>query len=93
MDKMDLTPKKAEAIFEGDGGSYYLWSASHVPTLANNNVGAGRLLLQPQGFALPHYADSDKIGYVLQGNDGAIGTWNGAPKRRKRCRFEAQERR
>ncbi|KAK4254378.1 hypothetical protein QN277_009770 [Acacia crassicarpa] len=72
--EMDLTPKKAdEAIFEGDGGSYYSWSTSQVPTLANNNVGAGRLLLQPQGFALPHYSDSAKIGLVLRGTDGVVG--------------------
>ncbi|XP_054778603.1 glutelin type-A 2-like [Prosopis cineraria] len=71
--EMDLTPKKAEPIFEGDGGSYYLWSSSQVPVLAQNNVGAGRLVLQPQGFALPHYADSAKLGYVIQGTDGVVG--------------------
>ncbi|KOM24867.1 hypothetical protein LR48_Vigan813s000100 [Vigna angularis] len=42
---IDLTPKKAEALFE----------------------------LQPRGFALPHYADSSKVGYVIQGSDGVVG--------------------
>ncbi|XP_028753260.1 cocosin 1-like [Neltuma alba] len=71
--EMDLTPQKAEAMFEGDGGSYYLWSTSQVPALASNNVGAGLLVLQPQGFALPHYTDSSKIGCVLEGTAGIVG--------------------
>jgi len=65
----DLTPKKAEALFEGDGGGYYTWTTSEVPLLAQQNLGAGRLLLQPRGFALPHYADSSKVGYVIQGQN------------------------
>ncbi|KAF7842706.1 cocosin 1-like [Senna tora] len=71
--EFELTPKKAEAMCEVDGGAYYLWSSSEVPVLAKYNVGAGRLLLQPQGFALPHYGDSSKIGYVIQGSDGIVG--------------------
>ncbi|XP_028775492.1 cocosin 1-like [Neltuma alba] len=71
--EMDLTPKKPQLMFEGDGGAYFTWSASQLPLLASNNVGAGRLLLQPQGFALPHHADSAKIGCVLQGTDGIVG--------------------
>lgn len=38
-----------------------------MPVLASTNVGAGRLVLKPQGFALPHYADSSKVAYVIQG--------------------------
>ncbi|XP_028753259.1 cocosin 1-like [Neltuma alba] len=71
--EMDLTPQKAVPMFEGDGGSYYLWPPSQVPALASNSVGASRFVLQPQGFALPHYADSSKIGYVLRGTDGVAG--------------------
>ncbi|KAI9103547.1 hypothetical protein K1719_023170 [Acacia pycnantha] len=71
--EMDLTPKKAQVMFEGDGGAYSFWSASQVPLLSNNNVAAGCLKLQPHGFALPHYADSPKIGFVLQGTDGIVG--------------------
>jgi len=62
--ELDLTPKKAEALFEGDGGGYYTWS---MPLLAEKKLGAGRLVLQPRGFAFPHYADSSKVGYVIQG--------------------------
>ena len=62
--ELDLTPKTAEAVFEGDGGGYYTWSSS---LLSKYNLGAGRLVLQPRGFALPHYADSSKVGYVIQG--------------------------
>ncbi|KAG5029604.1 hypothetical protein JHK87_013118 [Glycine soja] len=71
--ELDLTPKTAEVLFEGDGGGYYTWWSSKVPLLAKTNVGAGRLVLQPQGFALPHYADISKVGYVLEGNDGVAG--------------------
>ncbi|XP_068466966.1 glutelin type-A 3-like [Phaseolus vulgaris] len=71
--ELDLTPKLAQPMFEGDGGGYYTWSSSQMPVLAATNVGAGRLLLHPRGFALPHYADSSKIGYVIQGSDGVVG--------------------
>lgn len=70
---MDLTPKQAQKLFEGDGGAYYIWSSSDVPALVEAKVGAGKLVLQPHGFALPHYADSSKLGYVLQGDDGLVG--------------------
>ncbi|KAI9103658.1 hypothetical protein K1719_023281 [Acacia pycnantha] len=70
---MDLTPKKAQPMLEGDGGAYYTWSTSQVPLLSKNNVAAGCLKLQPQGFAVPHSSDSSKIGYVLQGTDGVVG--------------------
>lgn len=66
--ELDLTPKAAQTLIEGDGGGYYIWSASEMPVLAKTNVGAGRLLLQPRGFALPHYADSSKLGYVVEGH-------------------------
>ncbi|XP_050272646.1 glutelin type-B 2-like [Quercus robur] len=71
--EFDLTPKFAQKLFEGDGGSYYSWSSSEFPLLRETKVGAGKLVLQPRGFALPHYADSSKIGYVLQGSDGVVG--------------------
>ncbi|ONI36125.1 hypothetical protein PRUPE_1G570800 [Prunus persica] len=70
---MDLTPKQAQKLFEGDGGAYYIWSSSDVPALVEAKVGAGKLVLQPHGFALPHYSDSSKLGYVLQGEDGLVG--------------------
>lgn len=67
MDQLDLKPKLAQKLFEGDGGSYYSWPSSESPFLGQAKVGAGWLLLQPRGFALPHYADCSKIGYVIQG--------------------------
>ncbi|KAJ6298102.1 hypothetical protein OIU76_019269 [Salix suchowensis] len=69
----DLSPKSAQKLFEGEGGSYYSWSSSGFPMLGEQKVGAGKLVLPPRGFALPHYADSSKIGYVLQGSDGIVG--------------------
>lgn len=63
----ELTPRLAETIFEGDGGGYYSWSSAKYPALGEAKVGAGKLVLHPRGFALPHYADSSKLGYVLQG--------------------------
>ncbi|KAK9287260.1 hypothetical protein L1049_015673 [Liquidambar formosana] len=71
--ELNLSPKTAQKLFEGDGGSYYSWSSSDFPLLRDAKVGAGKLVLQPRGFALPHYADSSKIGYVLQGSDGRVG--------------------
>ncbi|XP_038696923.1 11S globulin seed storage protein 2-like [Tripterygium wilfordii] len=68
-----LTPNVAEKVFEGEGGSYHKWSASTSPVLGESKVGAGRLVLQHRGFALPHYADCSKVGYVLQGNEGLVG--------------------
>ncbi|XP_058187767.1 12S seed storage globulin 2-like isoform X1 [Rhododendron vialii] len=63
------SPRVADTtVFEGDGGSYHSWSSSNFPLLGESKVGAGILLLHPHGFALPHYADSNKIGYVLQGS-------------------------
>ncbi|XP_057466192.1 cocosin 1-like [Actinidia eriantha] len=64
-----MRPQVADKkVFEGDGGSYWSWSSSKFPLLSEAKVGAGRLLLHPRGFALPHYADSSKIGYVVQGS-------------------------
>ncbi|CAL5214322.1 unnamed protein product [Lathyrus oleraceus] len=79
--ELDLTPKTAQPLLEGDGGGYYIWLSSQVPVLAKTNVGAGQLVLEPQGFALPHYADSAKIGYVVEGTDGVVGMV--LPKTRK----------
>ncbi|KAA0039043.1 hypothetical protein IC582_013394 [Cucumis melo] len=60
-------------FFEGEGGSYLKWLPSDYPLLAQTNVAGGRLLLRPRGFAVPHYADCSKFGYVLQGEDGVTG--------------------
>ena len=65
--EMDLKPKKAQPMLEGDGGVYSIWSSSQVPLLTKNNVAAGCVKLQPRVLALPHYSDSDKIGLVIQG--------------------------
>lgn len=65
---LTTTPEAADlTVFEGDCGSYYAWTSTKLPVLAVANLGAGKLLLKPRGFALPHYADSAKLGYVLQG--------------------------
>ncbi|KAF3435137.1 hypothetical protein FNV43_RR22224 [Rhamnella rubrinervis] len=72
--EMDLNPRTADQmVFDGEGGSYCAWSSKEFPLLAQAKFGAGRLVLQPNGFALPHYADSSKVGYVLQGCDGVAG--------------------
>lgn len=67
MEFGDLTPKTATKLFEGEGGAYYEWSTSDMPLLAKANAAGGFLFVQPAGFALPHYADTNKLGYVLQG--------------------------
>ncbi|KAK9214380.1 hypothetical protein WN944_006372 [Citrus x changshan-huyou] len=68
---LDLSPKFAnKKIFEGEGGSYYSWPGTGSNLLGESKVGAGILLLKPGGFALPHYADCSKVGYVLQVDSG-----------------------
>ncbi|KAH7518771.1 hypothetical protein FEM48_Zijuj09G0206400 [Ziziphus jujuba var. spinosa] len=72
--EMDLNPRTAnQTLFEGEGGGYYAWSSKEFPFLAQAKLGAGKLVLKPNGFALPHYVDSSKVGYVLQGSDGVVG--------------------
>ncbi|MED6131015.1 hypothetical protein PIB30_005969 [Stylosanthes scabra] len=68
--ELELTPKTPETVIEGNGGGYYAWSS---PLLSHFNLGGGRLLLKPWGFAIPHYADVSKIGYVIQGTNGVAG--------------------
>lgn len=65
--ELNLSPKFAQKIFEGEGGTYHSWSSSEYELLKQAKVGGGRFLLHPRGFAFPHYADCDKIGYVLEG--------------------------
>ncbi|GER42884.1 glutelin type-A 2-like protein [Striga asiatica] len=68
---LNLSPQSADtSVYEGEGGGYYAWTPSNFPVLAQLAVGAGKLVLRPRGFALPHYADSYKIGYVVQGKIG-----------------------
>lgn len=64
----DLHPQNPDAtVFEGEGGAYYTWTATKYPVVVEAEVGAGKFILQPRGFALPHYGDTRKIGYVVQG--------------------------
>ncbi|XBH94149.1 hypothetical protein VPH35_084989 [Triticum aestivum] len=49
-------------------GGIHAWSGADQPELATEGLGCGLLVLRPLGFALPHYADSNKFGYVLSGS-------------------------
>lgn len=64
-----LSSKKADkTIVEVEGvGGYYTWSSSQFAVLSQKKLAAGLLVLQPRGFALPHYADSSKMAYVCEG--------------------------
>ncbi|KAL6979241.1 hypothetical protein U1Q18_020907 [Sarracenia purpurea var. burkii] len=66
--EMDLSPKLAKKVYGGDGGAYYAWSPDELPMLSEGNIGAAKLALEKDGFALPRYSDSPKVAYVLQGN-------------------------
>ncbi|KAH7835540.1 hypothetical protein Vadar_027077 [Vaccinium darrowii] len=82
-----FSPRPADTtIFEGEGGSYRSWSSSNFPLLGEAKVGAGILVLHPHGFALPHYADSNKIGYVLQGSC-SVGTVSSSASEEKVLRI------
>ncbi|KAH6755356.1 RmlC-like cupins superfamily protein [Perilla frutescens var. hirtella] len=66
--ELDLTPKLAKKIYGGDGGAYHAWCPSELPMLREGNIGAAKLSLEKNGFALPRYSDSAKVAYVLQGS-------------------------
>lgn len=65
--EIDLTPRLAKKVYGDNGGSYYSWSPSELPMLREGNIGASKLALEKNGFALPRYSDSSKVAYVLQG--------------------------
>ncbi|XP_021628812.1 glutelin type-A 1 [Manihot esculenta] len=65
---IDLSPRLAKMDFAGDGGSYFVWCPSELAMLREGNIGAAKLSLEKDGFALPCYSDSAKVAYVLQGN-------------------------
>ncbi|MFS7920011.1 putative rmlC-like cupin domain superfamily, rmlC-like jelly roll protein [Helianthus anomalus] len=67
MEKKMVVEKADQTVFEGDSGGYYVWSNSKIPLLSELKLGAGKLLLHPLAFALPHYIDSNKICFVLEG--------------------------
>ncbi|KAM7257159.1 hypothetical protein ACFE04_012900 [Oxalis oulophora] len=69
--EIDLSPKLAEKVYGGDGGTYSAWSPTDLPMLRHGNIGAAKLALDKNGFALPRYSDSAKVAYVLQGNGTA----------------------
>jgi len=62
---IDLSPQSAKKVYGGDGGSYYAWSPSQLPMLREGNIGAAKLVIQNNGFAVPRYSDYSKIAYVL----------------------------
>ncbi|KAL6223812.1 hypothetical protein ACLB2K_002671 [Fragaria x ananassa] len=70
--EIDLTPRLAKQVYGGDGGSYSAWSPSELPMLHEGDIGAAKLSLEKDGFALPNYSDSARVAYVLQGN-GVVG--------------------
>lgn len=65
--EIDLSPKLAQKLYGGDGGSYHAWCPNELPMLKQGNIGAGKLFLSKNGLALPRYSDSAKVAYVLQG--------------------------
>ncbi|KAL2537025.1 RmlC-like cupins superfamily protein [Forsythia ovata] len=66
--EMNLVPQMAQVFMKEEGGEYYTWPSSEFSVLSEAKLGAGKLVLRPRGFAQPHYADSSKIGYVVQGS-------------------------
>nr|VDD53898.1 unnamed protein product [Brassica oleracea] len=69
--ELDLTPKLPKQVYGGDGGSYHAWCPEELPMLKEGNIGAAKLALEQQGFAVPRYSDSPKVAYVLQGSGTA----------------------
>ncbi|KAL5703506.1 hypothetical protein ACHQM5_022046 [Ranunculus cassubicifolius] len=69
---INLLPSLPNKLYGSDGGSYFAWSPTDLPMLREGNIGASKLSLEKNGFALPRYSDSSKVAYVLQGN-GTVG--------------------
>lgn len=63
-----MSAKAGKPLVQTDAGAYIAWSGADQPELATEGLGCGLLVLRPLGFALPHYADSNKFGYVLSGS-------------------------
>ncbi|KAJ9538110.1 hypothetical protein OSB04_030843 [Centaurea solstitialis] len=68
METKLVAEKPDQTVYEGEGGAYYTWTPSKSPLLSQSKLGAGKLLLHPLGFAFPHFFDSSKIAYVIQGS-------------------------
>ncbi|XP_057954763.1 12S seed storage protein CRD-like [Malania oleifera] len=66
--EISLAPRLAQKLYGDNGGSYHAWCPSELPMLREGNIGAAKLALEKNGFALPRYSDSSKVAYVLQGN-------------------------
>ncbi|KAK8613627.1 hypothetical protein V6N13_101384 [Hibiscus sabdariffa] len=64
---MELSPMFPATFAEAEGGGYYNWAAAESPVLGEAKVAAGKLVLKPRSFALPHYSDCPKVGYVVEG--------------------------
>ena len=67
-----MSAKAGKPLVQTDAGAYIAWSGADQPELATEGLGCGLLVLRPLGFALPHYADSNKFGYVLS-SSGVAG--------------------
>uniref|UniRef100_A0A0E0QUU5 Cupin type-1 domain-containing protein n=1 Tax=Oryza rufipogon TaxID=4529 RepID=A0A0E0QUU5_ORYRU len=87
----DMSPKAGKPLVQNDAGSYLAWSGKDQPALAGEKLGCGLLVLKPLGFALPHYADSGKFGYVL-GGSAVVGVLPvGVDARERVVRLEAAD--
>uniref|UniRef100_A0A453LKK6 Cupin type-1 domain-containing protein n=1 Tax=Aegilops tauschii subsp. strangulata TaxID=200361 RepID=A0A453LKK6_AEGTS len=89
-----MSAKGGKAQVQSDAGAYVAWSGVDQPELAAEGLGCGLLVLRPLSFALPHYADSHKFGYVLGGSGVAgvlpVATGDASPAARERVvRLEA----
>ncbi|XP_073049047.1 cocosin 1-like [Primulina eburnea] len=67
--ELNLAPQVSDnTLVEVDGvGAYHEWTPAKSPLLKAGKLGVGKLVLQARGFALPHYSNCAKIGYVIQG--------------------------
>ncbi|VAI20926.1 unnamed protein product [Triticum turgidum subsp. durum] len=86
--KTDMSAKGGKALVQSDAGAYVAWSGVDQPELTAEGLGCGLLVLRPLSFALPHYADSHKFGYVLLGSGVAgvlpVATGNASSAARER---------
>ncbi|OMO74267.1 11-S seed storage protein, plant [Corchorus capsularis] len=78
---MELSPKFPRTFFESEAGGYYNWSSADSSILSEAKVGAGKLVLKPQGVCtvgLVSPNKKDKMSFVCLKKGDIIGSPQGS---------------
>ncbi|CAI7809216.1 unnamed protein product [Closterium sp. NIES-54] len=85
-DEKEFVPGQPQETFKSSGGRVEVWSPD-FKQLQDADIGAGIVTIESQSLALPHYADSAMINYVIEG-EACVGliTPLGMPTNMRRLR-------